>query len=266
MKKLIIISAIALSSLVYNTADAQIGFRVGFRFGPHRVYAAPAVVEQAPVYNDNDDDYYYLPDVDAYYSVNEQCYYYFDGDNWISAAYLPGEYRDYDWRNARRFEVREARPYLHNDVYRSRYNGNTGNWARNNDYNRSGFVSRDQYNSYAGNDHHFDNWGGAYNQPNRSNGGYNQGGNNNNYGSRSQGGFNQHSGNNSQAGYSQPSQPQRNQGGNNQYPGNGGVNNHSGQPDRNPGGGNQHSRNGGGEHRNQGNPQGGFADHRMARY
>ena len=265
MKKLIIISAIALSSLVYNTADAQIGFRVGFRFGPHRVYAAPAVVEQAPVYNDNDDDYYYLPDVDAYYSVNEQCYYYFDGDNWISAAYLPGEYRDYDWRNARRFEVREARPYLHNDVYRSRYNGNTGNWARNNDNNRSGFVNSDRNNNYARNDQHFDNRGGAYNQPNRSNGGYNQGGSNN-YGNRSQGGYNQHSGNNGQAGYSQPGQPQRNQGGNNQYPGNGGNNNHSGQPDRNQGGGNQHSGNGGGEHRNQGNPQGGFADHRMARY
>ena len=123
MKKLIIISAIALSGLVYNTADAQVGIRVGFHFGPRRVYAAPVAVEQVPVYNNNDDDYYYLPDVDAYYSVNEQCYYYFDGDSWISAAYLPGEYRDYDWRSARRFEVREACPYLRDDVYSTRYNG-----------------------------------------------------------------------------------------------------------------------------------------------
>jgi len=255
MKKLIILSAIALSSLIYNTADAQIGIRVGFHFGPRRVYAAPAVVEQAPVYADNDDDYYYLPDVDAYYSVNEQCYYYFDGDNWISAAYLPGEYRDYDWRSARRFEVREARPYLRDDVYRSRYHGNIGNWARNYNYNRSGYANSVPSYSYGygrSNSHFNNRVSEGYNRSNWSNGAYKRGGNDNRYGNRNQGN------------YAQPSQPERNRGGNDQHSGNFGRGNYSQPINQNN---DQHQGNrGGGENRGQGSPQRGFGGQRMARF
>jgi hypothetical protein len=160
MKKLIIVSAIAMSGLFFNTANAQIRVHFGFRFAPRRVVYAPApvVVEQAPVYDqqeqvydNNNDDYYYLPDVDAYYDVNAQCYYYNDGANWVSAACLPGEYHDYDWRSARRFEVRAPRPYLHNDVYRARFNGRDGAVFANNNYNR-------------GRDEHFDNRGQGFNE------------------------------------------------------------------------------------------------------
>lgn len=180
MKKLIILSAIAMSGLFYNTANAQIRVHVGFGFGPRRVvYAtAPVVVEQAPVYDqseqvydNNNDDYYYLPDVDAYYDVTAQCYYYNDGANWISAAYLPGEYRNYDWRNARRFEVRAARPYLHNDFYRSRFNGREGGVFANNNYNRNmkeHFDNRNQ--NYQ---QHFDNRGQQnFNRPSNQNNGF----------------------------------------------------------------------------------------------
>ena len=70
-----------MSGLIYNTANAQISLHLGLRFHPRVVVSAPApvVVEQAPVYaqaapvydqsqavdNDSNDDYYYLPDVDA---------------------------------------------------------------------------------------------------------------------------------------------------------------------------------------------------------
>jgi hypothetical protein len=129
MKKLLILSAIAISGLVYKTADAQVGVRVGLNFGApvyprHRVVVEePVYSEPAPVVYNNYDDYYYLPDVNAYYNVNRQCYYYNDGNRWVAAAYLPGAYRDYDWRNERRFEVRASRPYMRNDFYRARYNG-----------------------------------------------------------------------------------------------------------------------------------------------
>jgi hypothetical protein len=197
MKKLIILSAIAISGLMYNTADAQIRLHLGLRFGPRPVVYAPApvVVEQAPVYTESDqaydnsnDDYYYLPDVDAYYDVTAQCYYYNDGSNWISAAYLPGTYRDYDWRNAQRFEVRAPRPYMHDDFYRSKFNGreNTA-WARggyDNHFN-NGYANRpnnwnnnreqgrynqpiEQNRGWGGSDQHFDNRG---NQPQNNNGG-----------------------------------------------------------------------------------------------
>ena len=92
MKKLIILSAIAMSGLIYNTANAQIGIRFGFHFGARRVVYAhtPVVVEQAPVYeqsapvyNDSNDDYYYLPDIDAYYYVPQRQFVYLQGRHWV---------------------------------------------------------------------------------------------------------------------------------------------------------------------------------------
>ncbi len=142
MKKIVLISAIAMSGLIYNTASAQIRLRFGLNFGVRPVYVpARIVVEQQPVEYaqpanyDGDEDYYYLPEVDAYYSVPEQCYYYNDGNQWVSAAYLPGAYHDFDWSTARRFEVRAPRPFIHDDYYRTRYNGVafSGNWDRGND-------------------------------------------------------------------------------------------------------------------------------------
>jgi len=228
MKKLFIISAIAISGFIYNTANAQVGVRVGFRFAPRRlVYApAPVAVEQAPVYvqpqpvddqsqiayNDSNDDYYYLPDVDAYYDVNGQCYYYYDGADWISAAFLPGAYRNYDWRSATRYEIRAPRPYLHDDVYRSRYNGHVGGFARNNYDNRS-------FNGYA---------------------------------------------NNGQRGFSQPTQPVRNQGAYNQRTDNGGQGGYS-QPSNQDNNRAKDIR-GGNEHFVRNNPQGGFSNHRMTKF
>ncbi|MGZ3872942.1 MAG: hypothetical protein ACXVJD_08485 [Mucilaginibacter sp.] len=200
MKKLTILSAIALSGLIYNAADAQVRLQVGLNLGRHvAVYASTPVVVEQPVYqqdvvyNDSDDDdYYYLPDVDAYYNVNARCYYYNDGYNWIPAAYLPGAYRNYDWRSARRYEVRGYRPYMHNDVYRSRYNGreiaewrnhNHEAFSRNNDrFDRRGGFNRPEVNRR--DDNRFDNRGGGFNRPE-------QGRNDNHYGNRGQGGFGQ---------------------------------------------------------------------------
>ena len=167
MKKIALISAIAISSLLYNTASAQIRLNFGIRFSPRPVYVPERVVVQQPVEYaepanyDGDEDYYYLPDVDAYYSVPEQCYYYNDGDQWISAAYLPGAYRDYDWRSARRYEVRAPRPFMHNDYYRTRFNGVAfnGHWDRGYNHNYAN-ESRFDRGQYRNDEQRFNNDGG----------------------------------------------------------------------------------------------------------
>ena len=162
MKKIALISAIAISGLLFNNkADAQIRIHLGLNFAPRPVVydqPAPVVYDQPADYNeptnyDGDEDYYYLPDVDAYYSVPNECYYYNNGSSWVSATYLPGAYRDYDWRTARRYEVRAPRPFMHADYYRARYNGVAfnGHWDRS--YNRA-YV-----NNYSNNDRRFDNHG-----------------------------------------------------------------------------------------------------------
>lgn len=126
MKRIALISAIALGALFTKTANAQVGINVGFHLGDAHIGAR--IVSNAPVQYDAD-DYYYLPDVGAYYDVADQCYFYNDGYNWVSAAYLPG-YRDYDWRSFRKYEVRANRLYLRDEYYRGRYNGGVGNWGR----------------------------------------------------------------------------------------------------------------------------------------
>ncbi|HWZ13747.1 MAG TPA: hypothetical protein VNW95_00815 [Mucilaginibacter sp.] len=291
MKKLTILSAIALSGLIYSTANAQIGIHVGFHFGTP-VYTPQRVVVQEPVYTEpsaevynSDDDYYYLPDVDAYYSVSEQCYYYNDGENWIAAAYLPGAYRDYDWRSERRYEVRAPRPYMHDDVYRSRYNGHAVMEFRNQGagFHGGGYVNADRSANYGyrNNGQRFDNnrVQGGYSQPmdqNRSQrfdrvqGGYSQPAQQDRGQrfDRGQGGFNQpvqqnrgqggyqqsaqpnNGQNRGQGGYTQPSQPNHSWGGNGQ-PSN---------PNRGQDNGNH---NGGGQHFTQASPQGGYSGHRI---
>lgn len=166
MKKIALISAIALSSLLFNSAKAQIRVHLGIHFASRPVYVPERVVVAQPAPDeysepsnyDGDEDYYYLPEVDAYYSIPEQCYYYNDGGSWVSAAYLPGAYRNYDWRVARRFEVHAHRPFMHNDYYRTRYNGVAfnGRWDRS--YSR-GYAGNNHYNhvQYRRDDRRFDN-------------------------------------------------------------------------------------------------------------
>ena len=160
MKKLILVSTIAVSSLVYNTANAQIRFRLGLHFGPARVIVQtpPIVAYTEPVNYNGNEDYYYLPDLDAYYSVPEQCYYYMNEGQWVSAAYLPGAHHDFDWRYARHYEIRAPRPFMHYDYYRSRYNGVAfnGRWDH---FDNSNYYGNDNHNNRPdnnrGNDQHF---------------------------------------------------------------------------------------------------------------
>ena len=234
MKKLILMSALVMGGLGIKTADAQLGIHVNLRFGTP-VYAPAPVVVNEPVY----DDYYYLPEVEAYYSVGEHCYYYQDGDRWISAAYLPGRYRNFDWRTAQRYEIHSNRPYMHDDVYRNKYGRNDRSdvYARgrfdnhdrsNNDAypgrndNRGGFDRRD--NNRGGFDRRDDRNQGGYNQPvpERNQGGYNQnpGRTEGGYNQPSQGGYNQQMPGRNQGGYnggSQPSQDQSQRGGGHGY-------------------------------------------------
>ncbi|MFD0793824.1 hypothetical protein ACFQZX_09355 [Mucilaginibacter litoreus] len=151
MKRSVLLSAILLGALGYNSAKAQISVHIGFNIPARPVYvpAPPPPPQPVVVYDtdefDDSDDYYYLPEVEAYYSVPRHCYFYMDGGRWVSAAYLPGAYRSYDWRTAVRYEVRARRPYMHHDVYRGRWGGD---FNRGRDWNhRSDVYAGRRYNN-----------------------------------------------------------------------------------------------------------------------
>jgi hypothetical protein len=220
MKKIALISAIALSGLFYSNANAQL-LSIGLHLGGGRpVIQAALVSPSVAVSYSNADQYYYMPEVDAYYSPYEKVYYYNDGGRWVSNAYLPGEYRNYDWRTARRYEVRAHRPYLNADIYREKYKGNAHDWNRRDDRRDDRFDNR---NDRRDDGPRFDNRG-AEHADNRGWGNGNRRDDRND--NRGQGNYNQPQ----QSQQSQPSQPSRGDYGQPQGRGQGGYNQPAQQP------------------------------------
>jgi len=75
--------------------------------------------------------YYYLPDVEAYYDIRATQFIYFNGGKWQRSSYLPGSYRNYDLYNGYKVvlnDYRGSRPYAnfnsHKVKYHKGYKGN----------------------------------------------------------------------------------------------------------------------------------------------
>lgn len=100
--------AIASSSTVPANAQVSVHFNIGVQpiWGPTGYDYV---------------DYYYLPDIDAYYSVSQHQYTYYDGGRWISDPYLPQRYRNFDLYGAHKVVINEPTPWLRNDRYHSEY-------------------------------------------------------------------------------------------------------------------------------------------------
>jgi hypothetical protein len=66
-------------------------------------------------------DFYYIPDIDSYYSVSERQYIYKDGSEWRHAASLPSSYGTYDPYHSYKVVVNEERPYQNNNNHRAKF-------------------------------------------------------------------------------------------------------------------------------------------------
>ncbi len=71
-------------------------------------------------------NYYYIPDIDAYYDVPHHQYVYFEDGRWITRGYLPPRYHDFDLYSAHKVVINERSPWMHNDQYRERYSNYRG--------------------------------------------------------------------------------------------------------------------------------------------
>ncbi len=154
MKKLLFFSALIAGSLSFNLAKAQIGIHLNVNLGARPVYVAPAPVA---------DDYYYLPDAEAYYSVPEHVYYYQNGGRWVSGPRLVGRYRNYDYNRLRHYQVNEARPYLRNNFYRARYSSPQFAGRYNGGYSNQNYGRGYARNVYRGRNFNNDNFRGGRN-------------------------------------------------------------------------------------------------------
>jgi hypothetical protein len=117
MKKyyfLLLVLVTSVGGLVCTVAEAQITVNIG------------AQPNWGPVGYDRV-DYYYLPDIDAYYDVPKRKFIYLDGSNWVFRSSLPARYRNYDLYHGYKVVVNEPRPYLRNDVHRNMFAQYQGN-------------------------------------------------------------------------------------------------------------------------------------------
>jgi hypothetical protein len=68
--------------------------------------------------------YYYLPDVEAYYDVPSSMFIYQSGGVWIHRTYLPVRYRNYDLYNGYKVVMTDYhgnKPYYRHNDYKVRY-------------------------------------------------------------------------------------------------------------------------------------------------
>ena len=102
-------------------------------------------------------DYYYLPDVEAYYDVRATQFVYYGAGRWIRSRYLPNQYRDYDLYRGHKVVLNGyhgSRPYSHFNSHKVKYYKEYND--RGYDNNRRVYVSNRHNDNYRKYDNHKD--------------------------------------------------------------------------------------------------------------
>jgi len=69
-------------------------------------------------------DYYYLPDIQAYYDIRASQFIYFGRNQWVRSRYLPRQYRNYDLYSGYKVVLNDYHgrsPYTHYKSHRTKY-------------------------------------------------------------------------------------------------------------------------------------------------
>ncbi|HTH82038.1 MAG TPA: hypothetical protein VL490_03840 [Mucilaginibacter sp.] len=111
MKKIIFLAAILMGCLTFKSADAQLKISLGLNIGSQPDWG-PTGYDHA--------EYYYMPDIDAYYDVPNHQYVYFQNNSWIHAAVLPARYH-FDPYNSYKVVVNDRNPWERAATYRKKY-------------------------------------------------------------------------------------------------------------------------------------------------
>jgi hypothetical protein len=120
MKKMILCGVMFLSAIAFD-AKSQVGLSVNVNIGSQPAWG--------PVGYDYV-EYYYLPDVEAYYYVPKRQFIYLAGDTWVHSYSLPPAYRNYDLYNGYKVVVNEPRPFRHFKADRIKYATYKGNHSQ----------------------------------------------------------------------------------------------------------------------------------------
>jgi len=117
MKKLLLLSILLVSIGISIESKAQVHVTVNLGGQP----------DWGPTGYDHV-DYYYIPDMDAYYDVNSRVYVYYEGGRWVRHSYVPARYRNVDLYRVHKVVINEREPWMHHDRYRNEYHGYAGRY------------------------------------------------------------------------------------------------------------------------------------------
>lgn len=65
--------------------------------------------------------YYYFPDLNIYFDINNSLFYYASGSKWVSNKYLPDNYRKYDLYSLYKVVINSNTPWQQNKTHKKNY-------------------------------------------------------------------------------------------------------------------------------------------------
>lgn len=162
MKKLLLMLALAVGTMTATTEKSQAQVSFSCNIGNQPMWG-PTGYDYA--------DYYYMPDIDAYYSINSNQFICQQNGQWGYYNSLPQQYGNYDLYNGYKVVINGRNPWMRHSYYRDRYYSYRG--RRNQPFIRN---SR-EYRYFANPGHPYHNqWrGDGYGRGGSRNGGYNNG-------------------------------------------------------------------------------------------
>lgn len=66
-------------------------------------------------------EYYYLPDIETYYSVPQHRYYFYNNGRWRYSSNIPSRYKNFDLYNSYKVVVNEREPWHKHKDYKEKY-------------------------------------------------------------------------------------------------------------------------------------------------
>jgi hypothetical protein len=109
---LALIAVVLLLGAFSTPARAQVSISLGFNVDRQPIWG-PTGYDHV--------DFYYLPDIDVYYSVPQHRYYYSDRGRWRNSSSLPSRYRGFDMYHSYKVVVNDPAPYRNDQMYRDKY-------------------------------------------------------------------------------------------------------------------------------------------------
>ncbi|MGV3629642.1 MAG: hypothetical protein ACO1O6_00455 [Bacteroidota bacterium] len=110
MKKMMIIWGLLTTLLFAPQMNAQVNVNININSQPAWGPVGYDYVE-----------YYYLPDIDMYYSVIYNKYIYWDNGQWVWVTVLPARYNYYNFYTGYKVVINRPNPYYRHDYYKVKY-------------------------------------------------------------------------------------------------------------------------------------------------